>query len=138
VKIRFILLAIILLTMVTACAPFPGISEQDSSLPPDGKQAPEESFSAPPTTLSPSAEEAVRLVKEHLAGQLEINEVEIKVVSVVTVNWPDTSLGLPEPGKMYAQVIVSGFRIVLSANGKEYQYHAGELGGQMVVKPAPP
>ncbi len=32
---------------------------------------------------------------------------------------------MPEPGQMYAQVLIEGFRIVLEAGGKKYEYHFG-------------
>lgn len=47
----------------------------------------------------------------------------IKLASIERVQWSDTSLGSPQPGMMYAQVIVPGFRMVLEAEGKRYLYH---------------
>lgn len=83
-----------------------------------------------------SQEEAVRLAKEHLSAELGISTDEIAVVLVEEVNWPDTSLGLPEPGKFYAQVVVPGFKITLRALGQDYLYHAGWMKNQMLVIPA--
>ncbi len=37
--------------------------------------------------------------------------------------WPDTSLGCPQKGMMYAQVITPGFRVVLAVNDQDYEYH---------------
>jgi len=65
-----------------------------------------------------------------LSTKLNINPSSIKVMSVTEHDWGDTSLGCPEKGKMYAQVITPGFIITLSANGDEYIYHAG---GKSVV-----
>jgi len=62
-------------------------------------------------------------VLSDLASRLYIKREEIEVVSVERVTWPDTSLGCPEPGKMYAQVLTPGYRIVLKAGGKTYEYH---------------
>lgn len=50
---------------------------------------------------------------------------EIKVVSADKVEWRDGSLGCPKPDVMYTQAIVPGYRIVLQAAGKEWNYHAG-------------
>jgi hypothetical protein len=58
-----------------------------------------------------------------LAGQLDIAAEAITVRSVEAVEWPDSSLGCPGPGMMYAQVITPGYRIVLEANGQSYAYH---------------
>lgn len=63
-----------------------------------------------------------------LAGRLGVGPGEIEVVSVETVTWSDGSLGCPEPGKMYTQALVDGHRVVLSHEGTDYDYHAGEDG----------
>jgi len=60
-----------------------------------------------------------------LAGRLSISTDAITVRSVEAVKWPDASLGCAKPGRMYAQVITPGYRIVLQAGGKSYEYHTG-------------
>lgn len=60
-----------------------------------------------------------------LAKQLSISPAAITVRSVESVDWPDASLGCPQPGMMYAQVITPGYRVILEAKGKRYEYHAG-------------
>jgi hypothetical protein len=59
-----------------------------------------------------------------LAGRLGIAADAIQVQSAEAVEWPDASLGCPEPGMMYAQVITPGYRIVLEAGGQLYEYHS--------------
>ncbi|MDO8749931.1 MAG: hypothetical protein Q7K03_02130 [Dehalococcoidia bacterium] len=90
---------------------------------------------APPPVVpvDPQAGEEVTLTKEHLAAKLGIPVQEIELLFKEAVSWPDTSLGVPEPGKFYAQVVVPGFRVILSAEGKEYAYHTGELEGKTTV-----
>ena len=46
-----------------------------------------------------------------------------EVIVIAKVEWGNTSLGNPEPGMMYAEVIVPGFKIVLEADGVFYMYH---------------
>jgi hypothetical protein len=77
------------------------------------------------------AQEVVRLAKEDLAQRLKLAPDDIQLVSVEAVDWSDTSLGCPQPGMMYAQVITPGYRVVLEAEGKQYNYHTDE--GQFVV-----
>jgi hypothetical protein len=48
---------------------------------------------------------------------------DISPVSVEPTQWRDTSLGCPRPGMVYAQVITPGYKIVLKAQGKEYEFH---------------
>jgi hypothetical protein len=68
----------------------------------------------------------VWLAKEDLAQRLSLAPDDIQLVSVEAVAWADTSLGCPQPGMMYAQVITPGFRVVLEAKGERYQYHADQ------------
>lgn len=72
--------------------------------------------------------EEVRLVVTfaiiNLANRLKIAREAIRVVEVRRVDWPDTSLGHPEPGKLYAQVITPGFLIKLEAGGRICVYHS--------------
>ena len=108
-----------------------GMTPSETYKPPEFSMSP--TFSAPPEL---SEAEAKRLAKEHLATTLGISVGEISVVSVEKVNWPDTSLGLPQPDRVYAQVIVPGYKITLRASGKEYRYHAGWVVNKIVVIPA--
>lgn len=49
----------------------------------------------------------------------------IEVVSVTEVDWPDGSIGCPQPGMVYTQAIVNGTKIVLRHDGVTYDYHRG-------------
>ena len=86
------------------------------------------------SSLSQEGRDAVGLAKEDLASVLKAPADEIKLVRAEVTQWSDTSLGCPEPGKFYAQVITAGHLIVLSHAGKEYEYHAGR--GHIVTCPA--
>ncbi len=77
---------------------------------------------------NPEKQAAVDLAKTKLAARLSVDAAKITLVSAEAVDWPDTSLGVPEAGKMYAQVITHGYKIVLSANGAQYEYHTGTSG----------
>lgn len=62
-----------------------------------------------------------------LQRHLEVEAAAIEVVNVEPTEFSDASLGVPEPGQAYAQVIVPGIIIRLEAKGEVYQYHgAGE------------
>lgn len=79
----------------------------------------------PPEAVDVSREDYVNKAKETLAGKLNINVQEINLVSAEKREWGDTSLGCPEGGKFYSQVITQGYLIVLSAKDNNYTYHAG-------------
>lgn len=70
-------------------------------------------------------EGALGLAKADLAKRVNLTPDQISVVSVESVKWSDAGIGCPEPGKVYAQVITPGFRIVLRADGTAYTYHTG-------------
>ena len=60
-----------------------------------------------------------------LATRLGIDESGVEFVSQEAVTWPDGSLGCPQPGMGYTQVLVSGSLVVLHVNGVSYEYHSG-------------
>jgi hypothetical protein len=49
-------------------------------------------------------------------------------VSAEQVDWPDACMGIQTPGVMCAQVITTGYKVVLSAGGMEYEFHTNETG----------
>ena len=83
---------------------------------------------AEPTADATPADRAQVLVRQamdrltQLAG-LHISLSDISLVSAEPAQWRDTSLGCPRPGMVYAQVITPGYKIVLKALGKEYEFH---------------
>ena len=70
------------------------------------------------------AEALVDLAKEDLARREGLSAGGIAPVRVEAVQWSDASLGCPQPGMAYAQVITAGFRIVLRAGRRRYEYHS--------------
>jgi hypothetical protein len=76
------------------------------------------------TTPTATVEPLVAQAIANLAARLGVDREEITVVSVEYVEWPDTSLGCPEPGQMYLQVITPGYRIILEVRGRTYEYHS--------------
>ena len=62
--------------------------------------------------------------KRDLARRLGVKESDIKEVSVKDTDFPDMSLGAPAGGEMSAQMISSGWKIKLGADGDDYEYRA--------------
>jgi len=83
------------------------------------------------------AESLVEQAKAELAIRKGVDRSEIAVVKVEAVNWPDASLGCPQPDMMYAQVITPGFRILLSYAGETYVYHS-DRAARVVYCPGSP
>jgi len=59
----------------------------------------------------------------------------LELVSAQAVTWSDGSLGCPQPGMLYTQALVPGYRIRIRAAAQELDYHAGTRGA-LVLCPA--
>lgn len=79
-----------------------------------------------------SLDEGPAAAVAYLADELQIPRDEVELVSVQRAEWPDASLGCPEPGRSYAQVVTPGYRVTLSARGEQFEVHADRQ-GQIVV-----
>ncbi len=66
----------------------------------------------------------IMIARKDVAEREGIPLEKVTLLHIETVEWRDTSLGCPEPGKFYAQVITPGYRIILSDGIKEYEYHS--------------
>lgn len=66
---------------------------------------------------------AVEVARAQLARALGCAAQDLNVVSVDEVEWSDSSLGCPQPGMMYMQVITPGYRVVLEHGGQQYTMH---------------
>ncbi len=62
------------------------------------------------------------------ADRAGVDPAEITVVSADTRTWPSGALGCPEPGYLYTDVLTPGYRIVVEAGGREYDYRASRRG----------
>jgi len=85
------------------------------------------SLAVPQTTR----EEAETLAIETLAHDLGLGSDLVEVQSAVPVDWPDSSLGCPQEGVVYMQVITPGYRLSLQVDGQLFAVHAGA--GRAVV-----
>lgn len=95
---------------------------------------------SPAVASAPYVKAALEDAARHTGRPLE----ELKVIAVTPVTWSDGSLGCPEAGLMYPQMLVPGFRITIEAAGQQLDYHASKLGAvvlcppERAVKPAAP
>ncbi|MDP6581802.1 MAG: hypothetical protein QF681_14195 [Vicinamibacterales bacterium] len=77
--------------------------------------------------------EAVRLAIRTLSEHLGVDEETIALDEVTAVDWRDASLGCPEPGRSYAQIIMSGFRVTLDVVDDERSHRVHVSGTRAVV-----
>ena len=75
------------------------------------------------TAPLPASAAAALAAQADLARTLAATIPDIRVEQIVAVDWPDKSLGCPQEGMVYAQVVTPGFRVTLSFQSKDYEYH---------------
>jgi hypothetical protein len=94
---------------------------------------------APPTkTTVPAAVNLESVVEAALADAMRrtgLARDAIRVLGAEAVTWPDGSLGCPEPGMMYTQALVPGYRVRLEARGAVLDYHASARGQPSLCPP---
>ena len=87
----------------------------------------------PPTAVEEKAvanapAEMIEAALDDAANRSTTARADIKVMSAEAVTWPDGSLGCPQPGMMYTQALVAGYRIVLQAGDLVLNYHTAARG----------
>jgi len=122
------LLVFVLLSGLAACVPANAADKLTPTSTPDVTLTPEET--APAEDASAALVDAA---KADLVQRLDIDLNLIVVESVTPTEFSDASLGVPQPGQMYAQVITPGYVIALTVDGKTYRYHAAN--GRVVAVP---
>lgn len=75
-----------------------------------------------------NSKDVVELAKKDAIARFNLSENDIQVDTVIPVEWTDTSLGYPEPGKEpgtdYPIETIEGYTIFIYAKGKTYEYHS--------------
>lgn len=76
-------------------------------------------------TIPAEAQPVVDLVLQDAATQLGVDASALSVTAIEAVEWPDASLGCPEDGGVYAQVVSPGYRITVTNGITSLEYHTG-------------
>lgn len=79
------------------------------------------------------SEKALAAAITDLSKQSGVPPDEIALVSMEAMEWSDSSLGCPQEGFMYAQVVTPGYLIVLEADGQQFEYHTDQEGNSVVL-----
>ena len=74
--------------------------------------------------MAMNKEEAVKRARADAAKRLGVSESEIKEASVEGADFPDMALGAPVKDEMSGMMISTGWRIRLSAAGRQLEYRA--------------
>ena len=94
---------------------------------------PTETAPPPPTndqTVPGEIETAARML---LAEGLAADAGSFRLDGSESVQWSDASLGCPQEGMMYAQVITPGYKLVFDFEGTSYAVHTNSDASHMVV-----
>jgi hypothetical protein len=98
----------------------------------------------PPASTAPAATasmqvgsggEAAQRALEALAQTLNVDPLDVAVVGIEPVQWPDTCLGVNLRDLQCAMQIVPGYKVVLEVHDQQYAYHASEDGSSLVAVP---
>lgn len=83
-------------------------------------------------------------ILKDLSGRTGAALDKIYVFQAQAIVWNDGSLGCPQPGVMYTQALVNGYRVILEIRAQKYDYHAAETGyfilcerGLPLISPTP-
>jgi hypothetical protein len=69
-------------------------------------------------------EEAIDKARNDLAHRLSTDASKIRQSSVEDADFPDMALGAAEDDEMSGMMMTRGWRIRLSADGRDYEYRA--------------
>lgn len=70
------------------------------------------------------------------ASKLGVPASQLRVEQVEARSWSDSSLGCPQPGLLYAQVITPGYLVLVGGAGREpLAYHTDARGTRVVECP---
>jgi len=109
-----------------------------TSVPPTQEQK-EDSTQMTQVSTSSGLQGLIDKTREDLALRLSITMTEISLAKAEEVVWSNASLGCPQPGMVYAEVMTPGYLILLEANDTVYEYHASR-GTEVIYceNPIPP
>jgi hypothetical protein len=82
---------------------------------------------------SPEAH-AGSVARQAVADALGIESDGVRVVSTVFREFPDGSLGCPQPGMAYGQVISPGYQVLVEAGGRRFDVRVAGTGGRICYR----
>lgn len=75
--------------------------------------------------VPPEAQTVVDLVLADAAQRLGVHSSDLTITAIEAVAWPDSSLGCPAEGGVYAPVVSPGYRITVTDGTRTLEYHTG-------------
>jgi hypothetical protein len=112
--------------LATALAGCQGADETAPTGPADEVRAP--AVAPPAGEIAMDLESQLAASRADLGERLGLPEEKLELLEARQVTWADSSLGCPQPGMAYLQVLTPGVLIRLAVEGREYRYHGGTRG----------
>lgn len=137
---RLYFIGILIGTLMVACGTDNAGESGATSLPEQGTSSPSTTESeettdpgtpdpsrVPSTTTAPPVlgevpDEILAEILEDAVRRTGVDIDQLDVIRSEFVEWPDGSLGCPEPGKFYTQAIVSGYWVEIEAPDETLDY----------------
>lgn len=82
----------------------------------------------PPATSVVLPRPLLEALQADAAKRSSVSADQLSVASAEKVTWSDGALGCPQPGGMYTQATVPGYRVFMRAGDRVLLYHAAESG----------
>lgn len=82
----------------------------------------------PPATTGDVPGSYLDAVIADAAQRAGVAPEQVRVDRDQAVQWSDGSLGCPEPGAVYIQVIIDGYWVEVTAAGRSYDYRLDDQG----------
>lgn len=115
----FLILSVLAVLLISGCAP------------------PEPPTASQPSDLSPekAASPTEQAAQDVAAGALGVEPQEVTVLEIESREYPDASLGCPQPDMMYAQVLTSGYQATVEVDGETYDVRMDTKGNGFICPP---
>ncbi len=85
----------------------------------------------PDKSASPAEQAAQNIAAESLGVEPE----DVTVLKITSREWPDASLGCPQPDMMYAQMLTSGYQAIVEVDGETYDLRMDTRGNGLICPP---
>lgn len=76
--------------------------------------------------------EPVTTVIERAAESYDVKPSDVTLLTFTRETWSSTALGCPEPGRSYAQIVTSGYEVLLLVEEILVIYHVDQSGAAIV------
>jgi hypothetical protein len=107
--------------------PFPEAIDPALTLEPSRADSGEPTV-VPPAAATPGTSGETARLTAAIAEDLGVLPETVQVISMEPRNWPDSSLGCPQPDMLYAQVVTPGYLVLVDVSGERIEYHTDERG----------